>query len=108
MAAKAKQTQQMKGTPEVDANGVTPKSQRGRKQAKKPVSVGAVQNRHDKRGRNWLRLFVSGVLVTSAVGAEVTIYSAGLPAEAQPHVMWLVGITYAAAIGVVNFMHKLE
>lgn len=105
MAAKNQQHQQMKGKPEVDATGVHPKSQRGAKQAQ----AGKVQhtNPHVKRGRNWLRLFVSGVLVTSAVGAEATIYTAGFDSTTMINTMWLVGVTYAAAIVVVNFC-KLE
>lgn len=97
--------QPMKGKPEVDATGVHPKSQRGNKQAK----AGQLQhtNPHIKRGRNWLRLFVSGVLVTSAVGAEATIYAAGFDSTTMINTMWIVGVTYAAALVVVNFC-KLE
>jgi hypothetical protein len=50
---------------------------------------------------------VSGVLVTSAVGAEAMIYTAGLEESLMINTMWLVGVTYAAALVVVNFC-KLE
>lgn len=104
MADQTKQ-QKMKGQPEVDASGVHPKSQRD----KKPAQSGKLQhtNPHVKRGRNWLRLFVSGVLVTSAVGAEATIYTAGFDSTTMINTMWIVGVTYAAALVVVNFC-KLE
>lgn len=105
MAVKNQQQQKMKGQPEVDASGVHPKSQRG----KKPAPAGKLQqsNPHVKRGRNWLRLFVSGVLVTSAVGAEAMLYTAGFEESLMINTMWLVGVTYAAALVVVNFC-KLE
>jgi len=104
MADKTNQQQKMKGQPEVDASGVHPKSRRG--QAKQQGQVKHTTN-HVKRGRNWLRIFVSGVLVTSAVGAEAMIYTAGLEESLMINTMWLVGVTYAAALVVVNFC-KLE
>lgn len=106
MSVKNQQQQKLKGQPEVDASGVHPKSQRG-KQAAKPKGQLNHTNPHTKRGRNWLRLFVSGVLVTSAVGAEAMIYTAGLEESLMINTMWLVGVTYAAALVVVNFC-KLE
>ena len=95
----------MKGKPEVDALGIHPKSKRT---TGKPVA-GTLNhtNKHEKRGRNWLRFFVSGVLVTSAFGAEFMLYTAGFSVTTTINLMWLVGVSYAAAYGVVNFC-KLE
>lgn len=103
----AKTNQQMKGTPEVDSNGVTPKSQRGQVRAKK-AQLGQVRNVHDKRGRNWLRVFVSGVLVTDMVGWLTGIYTAGWSQEMTINAMWMAGVAHVAALAVINFMHKLE
>lgn len=100
----AKTSQQMKGKPEVDSSGVHPKSKRG---SAKPQGTLNHTNKHEKRGRNWLRVFVSGVLVTSAAGAEFMLYTAELGSTSTINTMWIVGVTYVAALGVVNFC-KLE
>lgn len=107
MAAKTNQTQPLRGQAEVTAQGVTPKSQRGAKKPS-PAAGTVVVHKHERRGKHWLRTFVSGVLVADLVVGEVMIYTAGLPDDLTIHAMWAYGIAHVAAIGVIQFVNKLE
>lgn len=101
MAAQTKQ--QMRGTPEVDSEKVVPKAQRGSAK-NKPGQV--VQTKHEKRGRNWLRVFVSGVLTTDLVGGELMIFTAGLSEATTIHLAWGWGVVHVAALVAANYLMR--
>jgi len=93
-----------RGKPEVSASGILPKAKRGTARSRKPT---APVLKHERRGRNWLRVYVAGLLTANLTWGMLGIHEGIADPELRIHAMWAFGLAHAAGIAIVWF-NKLE